>query len=1061
MRPSLSLKTLLRTPAKTLITFLLLAAVSFALFSRVSEFAVTNRELNRIAANFNGVGAVERDIPAHMDFSYDNALMLDERIPPALAASEGDNYEELIKGRYTPLTKEDIEAVSALPYINRTSTRYMTAGVSEDGFLRQDSNTAFYSYTQRLVIDGRLSHTASGWWGVGLNAHLTNLRPLTNQLEILANVGSHSAFRLQLETHPHEAVQNPFGQITAFENPLSKSIRFPEFENNFTNTLRNGARYIFTAQFNHTRWLTQPVFPGDRAMQVQWPTFYPLQGQPDNYLELDEFADLRALIELINDDRHTFDMVYTDDMAAILRYRENGIRIVSGRPLTAQDNENGALVCVVSKQFMNHGKLEVGDTITMRLGDTLHGQNSALGAVSVIQERRPLNFTTTELVIVGVYDDFDSVKQQTENPFWNYSKDTVFVPLSLLPETADTEAQKILPSEFSFVVNARDIPKFLSASAPLIEETGLLLFFADDGWAAVESHFAVSTRLSLIAITSIFVAALLTFTLTVYLFIGRKKRDYAIMRALGTTKFNANRSLFVPLSLVALIAVIGGGTGGVIYAGRIIESSLETLVQSGYRINTSIPIIAIIGCALAETALMCGFTLFGLWRLSLNSPLALLQGNTNSTRKKVKKEKVIKAIENPAVSIKFALPDFTKIPRKHSKMLFVSRYTFLRCYRALLKTLLSFLLAAVFCGAIGQFAAMKYSYEDIFESMEITGTFVNGLHLVNANLAEEQVFTKKPYYELIQHDTEIRDNTSEITGRPIAICMTSDVRRFIGGRYTSVEYKPGFNESVLSGGEFYCVLSADLMNSLGLEFGDEVQIYRTGFRHGLAINTVMSDEQKETFLRRVSLFFTVVGRLESEHPDFANAVFLPFEVDLAPVFRGVSDYRPRFTFAEYILADNNLADDFRDYAKWLLGALDSGRSFSMDTGELNSIASSVKLWSALFPVVCAALIITGGLLPGLMVIQSSKEAAIFRILGSTKRRTRLILVLQQLLFCLLGIALGFTAVWLYNGSELFGIISPTIILCAALYLASCTATTIFSAVSVTKHKVLDLLQTKE
>ena len=38
--------------AKTLVTFLLVAAVTFALFSQVAEFAVTSRELDKLSENY-------------------------------------------------------------------------------------------------------------------------------------------------------------------------------------------------------------------------------------------------------------------------------------------------------------------------------------------------------------------------------------------------------------------------------------------------------------------------------------------------------------------------------------------------------------------------------------------------------------------------------------------------------------------------------------------------------------------------------------------------------------------------------------------------------------------------------------------------------------------------------------------------------------------------------------------------------------------------------------------------------------------------------------------------
>jgi len=59
MKPSLSLKTLYRSPVRTVLTFILLAAVTFTLFSQVLEHAVTVREIDKAAEQYDGVGAVE------------------------------------------------------------------------------------------------------------------------------------------------------------------------------------------------------------------------------------------------------------------------------------------------------------------------------------------------------------------------------------------------------------------------------------------------------------------------------------------------------------------------------------------------------------------------------------------------------------------------------------------------------------------------------------------------------------------------------------------------------------------------------------------------------------------------------------------------------------------------------------------------------------------------------------------------------------------------------------------------------------------------------------------
>ena len=61
MKTSLSLRTLLRTPLKTLLTLLLLAATSYMMFISVAEYAVTARERERVTGMYQGVGAVEAE----------------------------------------------------------------------------------------------------------------------------------------------------------------------------------------------------------------------------------------------------------------------------------------------------------------------------------------------------------------------------------------------------------------------------------------------------------------------------------------------------------------------------------------------------------------------------------------------------------------------------------------------------------------------------------------------------------------------------------------------------------------------------------------------------------------------------------------------------------------------------------------------------------------------------------------------------------------------------------------------------------------------------------------
>jgi ABC-type antimicrobial peptide transport system permease subunit len=114
-----------------------------------------------------------------------------------------------------------------------------------------------------------------------------------------------------------------------------------------------------------------------------------------------------------------------------------------------------------------------------------------------------------------------------------------------------------------------------------------------------------------------------------------------------------------------------------------------------------------------------------------------------------------------------------------------------------------------------------------------------------------------------------------------------------------------------------------------------------------------------------------------------------------------------------------------------------------------------------FPFVAAALAVVGGLLPGLIIMQTAKEAALLRALGTTKNRVRTMLAGQQLLLCIFGLLAGGAALLIYNGIERLSGIFEILLICAAINAASFIIASISCAIAVSRKKVLELLQTKE
>lgn len=140
MSKSLALKTLLRSPVKTLLTFLLIAAASFALFSRVTDYAVTGRETANAESFYHGVAALDNTVPdMTVDWSEDGIAYI--------MAYETEN-------KPWP-SKEQLKEFSSLPGVTMADSRYMTAGLVEGCKRVADESYGDYSMDY-FVLEGNL-----------------------------------------------------------------------------------------------------------------------------------------------------------------------------------------------------------------------------------------------------------------------------------------------------------------------------------------------------------------------------------------------------------------------------------------------------------------------------------------------------------------------------------------------------------------------------------------------------------------------------------------------------------------------------------------------------------------------------------------------------------------------------------------------------------------------------------------------------------------------------------------------------------------------------------------
>ena len=135
-------------------------------------------------------------------------------------------------------------------------------------------------------------------------------------------------------------------------------------------------------------------------------------------------------------------------------------------------------------------------------------------------------------------------------------------------------------------------------------------------------------------------------------------------------------------------------------------------------------------------------------------------------------------------------------------------------------------------------------------------------------------------------------------------------------------------------------------------------------------------------------------------------------------------------------------------------------SYNLDTTELDNIKRVRDMLVLLFPIAVVVAALIGLAAYGLIVVQSAKEAAILRILGTTKLRVRCMLSFEQISLVVLGLLLAALGLVIYNPG-LFARSTISLVLCGGLYVLCCTLSVVIASYEVTWRKVLELLQVKE
>lgn len=1016
MRKSIALKTLLRSPLKTLLTFLLITAASFALFSRVTDYAVTTRETKNAESFYHAVAYLDNSVrDMFVETAYVNSA----------DGTVSTGYGVFYKMEEKPWpTMEEIEEFRSLPGVTLVNKSYTTAGLVED----YERLVGKGDYGGHVIFEG----TYTGYMDDSNPSVLEDhVRLKFENVKVIACDGGpeiESSFTME---------DCPLGDTYYAKSPYTRA---------FYDSLEKGSRCLVLAinsgyqygSLDRSGIQFLPQDWGEGALCV-------IDGQPDNYLETEEFARQKGWVDAINHNCSVYDIEYTTDMRALWSINTQKMLISKGRCLTAEDTD----ACVVSADFLEEHGLSIGDSISVQLGNQIYNGGSAT-AVTISEEdyaemldagKIPEYIDTVDVTIVGAYEDAD------KDAVYAISPNTIYMPVSLLPVEVPEDAG----GGMIFIENARDIEAFHEGAEQFAQKVGLELSFSDRGWLDVKDSFRMGALTSLLTTMLYIAGAVLALFLAVYLYIGRNKKSYAIMRTLGVPGKTAGNSVVLPFVIVSVIAMPLGGITGLYYAQDIATKTLVRMADSapiGYVPDAEIPISVIILCLLSELLFVSFVSYFFLRNMKKTPPLELLQEGSAQAKAAMKARSVIPQEETTLEKLDIAKLSAAgeSLPQgNYGAIRHVASYIRNHMRRGIGKTAVSLILAVVLAAGIGTLVLAKVTYQNAFYKLDIKGTASDFIFTYVVDLSKSPLV--KDFYCYKNFGVRIQG-----TDDNIPMTITNDLTRNMGNDCT-VDYAEGFDISAFEGTAQVCLIGKELAKELGVSPGDEIGmlsdiLYAMLEESGAGDNAVSGYKM-----------YKVIGVVESGDANINKGVFTGIRSDLQRLFS--MDFP--MDHCEFTLTNNEKLDELdalltekRDgsfiYA--------STASYHLDTGGLENIKRIRALLESLFPIAVAAAVLIGIFGPLLVILQSAQEAAFLRILGVTKKRARCMLVFEQVILCIAGIILVAGGIALYSRG-LFAKSIETLAFCWMLYLLGGICGATVAAVQVTRHKVLELLQVRE
>ena len=1069
MKNRIYLKSTLRQPLRSILLLLLIGLLSAAFTVRVVEYVLIQRETGRLGDYYRAIGTLQS---ANSEEYNDVA-----------------GADLIAKSKYVGLEDRRRCCSGVLQGMYNGDTH----GEMSDGYEKSEYDVGVHN--SDVFVYGKLLSTPAlfkiGGWATGEEHEAYQFKFQVDQVEA---------------GYPENVSEGK--TVTLYWITDGKDI------SSILEELHVGDRYFLKAFYdarttNMLQWDTPSENLIVKPLNDSGLWFLPVEPGESVNLESPELDGLREELELLRENLSAMLVVGTKDMSAMPNVQQvsKTYYLAEGRWLDRNDDRNTRKVCVVHQEFANFRGLSVGDTITLTLRNLEPANLGEEGCYGYIldgekwENWRDFSTQTETFEIVGLY----GMISRNYGGELTCHNTVMYIPDSCMPEGFGADPETMV-WDYSFVLkSSQDEAAFLGENREALEELGYSVSFVENHsenfWASV-TPMRQSATFSAVVFAGVL---LLGLVLAAFLYLLLRRRDFAILRAMGVPNGPAARGLLGPVALLGLLGIAAGSIPAWGYAMRKTAETLATISgPEGVEVSVELSRLYLVGICACVWALLVAFVAIGAGRLSRRPALELLQGAAGGRKKRKKtsqkprqlEEKPGKVSQPGKARLVENVPtwqvqtDALKgLPRGRGPGMGVSgRYVLRQIRRAPLKSALAMALALGFVVALGWMdltaersqAEADRLYETTVVEAKITQSnpsmSVGTSNIINKSTVDailETGLVQDVYLEsqlgyscvapfaadnvdmVYDESRMIRSVTYYGLNQPEAYCARNGIE---------ITYAPGWDNGIFAEEwspdnvhkkRLPVVLSANMFAQLGLEFGDEVYIYAE------------CDQTKEGNGGSSIGKYLVVGQYTGQASMEGDPVLLGLSALLAAEERLALE--PAYSVAEFVLdpVKNRELSARREELKELVaqpnaGALDLTLVLWDEelTQVVGPLEQNVRLMSVLYPVTAALSVLIAIGVSVLLLFQSAREMAALRAMGCTRRRVTGMFSCQQGLLCLLGILLGLVALGALRGG-MEGVWKGKTLLCAGLYFLGATIGAMVTSTGLGRRKPMELLQIKE